>query len=181
MHLLPLLPLPFLLTTLTTLTTAQSLTDIPPCAQTSALESLTSTNCQINDFPCICRNEAFLASLLPVVREACSPDELAQVTAIAQNLCRENGVTLDIPTTTTSAGEEQQPTTTMMTGGGGGGMATGTGGAGTNNNGTVGSTGMPSPTQVVQEPGSGAGVVGASLGAVLLLGGGAVAVGGFLL
>ncbi|KAL8993360.1 MAG: hypothetical protein Q9169_006412 [Polycauliona sp. 2 TL-2023] len=64
------------LLTLLSTSTAQSLSDVPPCATSAALESFTSSGCDLADAACICSNQDFLDGLLPVVREACTPEEL---------------------------------------------------------------------------------------------------------
>lgn len=55
---------------------AQSISDIPNCAMTSALESISSTKCEISDFKCICNNKAWITSLLPKIEKDCNADDL---------------------------------------------------------------------------------------------------------
>ncbi|KAI4140793.1 MAG: hypothetical protein L6R39_005655, partial [Caloplaca ligustica] len=149
------------LTTLTTFTHAQSLADIPTCASTAALQSFTSTGCQLTDFPCICNDQSFLTSLLPVVEAACSPEDLQKTTAFTQKLCRDNGVTLNIPTGAASsasatATDGMAATSTMAAA-----TASGSGGAGNGGNGTTGGRPTtPTPTPQAQPPNSGVGGMG---------------------
>lgn len=42
----------------------------------AAFSSITSTGCQITEVECICKDQSFLSSLLPVVEKACSPADL---------------------------------------------------------------------------------------------------------
>ncbi|KAI4179684.1 MAG: hypothetical protein LQ346_007150, partial [Caloplaca aetnensis] len=136
LHLLSLL----LLTTTTT--TAQSLTDVPSCASGPAISSFASTGCSPTDIPCICRNQGFLTSLLPVVEAACSPEDLQKTIAFTEKLCGDNGVSISI----TTSGSTMEPTAT--TGSSStlpAASASGTGGSLNPGNGTVGG-GVVTPT-----------------------------------
>ncbi|KAL8847273.1 MAG: hypothetical protein Q9198_011238 [Flavoplaca austrocitrina] len=64
------------LLTLLSSSAAQSLSDVPACASEAALSSFTNSGCPLTDAACICRNQGFLDSLLPVVQDQCSPEEL---------------------------------------------------------------------------------------------------------
>ena len=75
---------------------AQSISDVPHCAvcesatifnvvrcptkytaqAQAAYSSISSTGCQIQEIACICKDQSFVASLLPVVEKACSPADL---------------------------------------------------------------------------------------------------------
>ena len=49
-----------------------------PCISQAqaAFSSIGSTGCQITEIDCICKDQAFLASLLPVVEESCDRADL---------------------------------------------------------------------------------------------------------
>ncbi|KAL8860842.1 MAG: hypothetical protein Q9178_002872 [Gyalolechia marmorata] len=89
------------LLTLLSTSTAQSLNDIPACASEAALSSFTNSGCTVGDNACICRNQDFLSSLLPVVEANCSPEEVQRTVEFTTNFCRGAGVTLDITTSGT--------------------------------------------------------------------------------
>ncbi|MCJ1467655.1 hypothetical protein MMC07_006280 [Pseudocyphellaria aurata] len=82
---------------------AQNLGDIPQCAQTAALDSITSTGCGITDFQCICNSQSWLKSLLPDIEKQCSADDLSKTEEFASNLCAGQGVSLTFSATATAA------------------------------------------------------------------------------
>ncbi|KAL8939800.1 MAG: hypothetical protein Q9216_003151, partial [Gyalolechia sp. 2 TL-2023] len=84
-----------LLLTLYTSTSAQS-PSVPPCASTAAFESITSTGCQLTDFPCICRDTTFLRTLLPIVQSRCSEEDFQKTVDFTQGLCRDSGVPISV-------------------------------------------------------------------------------------
>jgi hypothetical protein len=73
---------------------AQSIGDVPQCAvswivltcramltlfflqKEAAFSSISSTGCQITDVNCICKDQSFINSLLPVVEKKCNPADL---------------------------------------------------------------------------------------------------------
>ena len=73
---------------------AQSIGDVPQCAvswivltcramltlvflqEEAAFSSISSTGCQITDVNCICKDQSFMNSLLPVVEKSCNPADL---------------------------------------------------------------------------------------------------------
>ncbi|KAL8927610.1 MAG: hypothetical protein Q9172_001320 [Xanthocarpia lactea] len=87
------------LLTLLSTSTAQSLNDVPTCASQAALNSFANSGCTLGDNACICRNQDFLSSLLPVVERNCSPEEVQRTVEFTRNFCRDAGVTLELPTT----------------------------------------------------------------------------------
>ena len=110
------------------------------CADTqtqAALSSLTSTGCQIADVGCICKDQSFINSLLPVVEKACDPADLqssscdlsimrtvisdfftAETVDFAETFCKSAGITLTVPTvaqTTSSATTSTQIVESLIT------------------------------------------------------------------
>ncbi|KAI4278666.1 MAG: hypothetical protein L6R38_005195 [Xanthoria sp. 2 TBL-2021] len=98
------------LLTLLSTSAAQSLNDVPGCASQAALSSFTSSGCAISDPACICKNQNFLDSLLPVVTEACSPEELQRTVEFTQKFCANAGVNLAIPTSSAASPTATEPT-----------------------------------------------------------------------
>ncbi|CAF9912943.1 MAG: hypothetical protein HETSPECPRED_001267 [Heterodermia speciosa] len=85
---------------------AQGISDLPECATQAAFSSLTSTGCQISDIGCICKDQSFISSLLPVVEKACSPADLQKTVDFAEAFCKSAGISLTVPAvaqTTSSA------------------------------------------------------------------------------
>ncbi|KAI4123304.1 MAG: hypothetical protein LQ338_005329 [Usnochroma carphineum] len=121
---------------------AQSINDVPQCASTPALQAFTSTGCQLTDFSCICKDQSFITSLLPVVQKACSPEDFQKTLTFTQNLCKANGAPLSI-TTSASSAETTSVTSTLPAA-----SASGTGGSlhpGNSTNGGKPTTPSPSP------------------------------------
>ncbi|KAL8751642.1 MAG: hypothetical protein Q9184_006005, partial [Pyrenodesmia sp. 2 TL-2023] len=118
------------------------------------------------EISCICRDQGFLTSLLPVVQAACSPEDLQRTIAFTENLCRDNGVTISI-TTGASASE---PTTVTSSSTLPAASASGTGGLGGSGNGTGGGVTTPTPTPAAA-PGSGVEGMGALVNFGMLVGG----------
>ena len=42
----------------------------------AAFSSISSTGCQLTDIDCICKDQSFITSLLPIVEKDCSPADL---------------------------------------------------------------------------------------------------------
>ncbi|MCJ1224468.1 hypothetical protein MMC12_001113 [Toensbergia leucococca] len=91
------------MTTAASITTAQSISDVPACAETAALSSISSTGCQLTDFKCICTDQSFISSLLPVVQNSCSAADFQKTITFTQNLCSSVGITLNIASITAAA------------------------------------------------------------------------------
>lgn len=73
---------------------AQGLADLPPCAATCAQQGLAATGCNLLDVGCICRNSAFINSLVPCIKTGCSQADQEKTIQFAQNLCAGAQVTL---------------------------------------------------------------------------------------
>ncbi|MCJ1357548.1 MAG: hypothetical protein MMC33_007544 [Icmadophila ericetorum] len=86
-----------LATILLSLSNAQNLGDLPTCAQTPTLTGIASTGCGATDIQCVCKDQSFLNSLLPVLEKACDPSDVAKAVAFAEQLCAESGVTITAP------------------------------------------------------------------------------------
>ncbi|MCJ1240767.1 hypothetical protein MMC14_008771 [Varicellaria rhodocarpa] len=78
-------------------TQAQSLSELPTCAEGPAVTAIGSTKCPLTDLKCICSNTAFLSSLQPVIQKDCSAADYAKALAFASQLCLSSGVTLSVP------------------------------------------------------------------------------------
>ncbi|KAL8836411.1 MAG: hypothetical protein Q9176_006350 [Flavoplaca citrina] len=91
------------LLTLLSTSAAQSLGDVPACASEAALSSFTNSGCPLTDPACICRNQGFLDSLLPVVQAECSPEELQRTIEFTRGYCSDAGVDLAISTSADAA------------------------------------------------------------------------------
>ncbi|MCJ1427788.1 hypothetical protein MMC29_005693 [Sticta canariensis] len=83
---------------------AQSLNDIPSCATTAAVESISSTKCEITDYKCICNNKAWITSLLPKIEKVCNADDLKKTEDFALKLCAAQSVTLSFSDTASATG-----------------------------------------------------------------------------
>ncbi|KAL8671758.1 MAG: hypothetical protein Q9168_003753 [Polycauliona sp. 1 TL-2023] len=154
------------LLTLLSTTSAQSLGDIPSCATEPALKAITSSGCAISDAPCICKNRSFLDGLLPVVKAACSPEELQKTIDFTTKFCGDAGVNL---AATSSSADASSPTTATSSAAVSAPSATSANGTMTPGNSTEG--GMPnSPSPSPQAaPASGvAGLVGMAKNAGVL-------------
>lgn len=165
---------PLVLLASCTMAQSPSSASVPTCAQAAAFSSLTSTGCQLTDFPCICRDTSFLATLLPVVESSCSEEDFQKTVEFTQGLCKDAGVPITVgssvsasastSTSTATVGEEVTSTvvasvSASATGSVGVGNVTGTAGGNgtTSGNGTV--QGSPSPSPQAGD-GSGAGSLG---------------------
>ncbi|KAL8654920.1 MAG: hypothetical protein Q9226_003244 [Calogaya cf. arnoldii] len=104
----------FSLLTLLSTTTAQSLSDVPGCASQAAFNSITGSGCPITDAACICRNQDFLDSLLPVVREACTPEEFQKTVEFTRQFCGNAGVEPAITTDAASSTATDSTTSTAV-------------------------------------------------------------------
>ncbi|KAI4256053.1 MAG: hypothetical protein L6R42_006428 [Xanthoria sp. 1 TBL-2021] len=143
------------LLTLLSTSAAQSLNDVPECASQAALKSFTSSGCAISDPACICRNQNFLDSLLPVVREACSPEEFQRTVDFTRQFCGNAGVDLAIPTSSVAspaATDSTTPTTVAVP------SAAASNGTMTPGNSTEG--GAPQSPDPTPQPAPGSGVAG---------------------
>lgn len=100
--------------------------------QTKAtLANIQASGCQITDVACICKDQSFIYSLLPVVQKACPPDdvqskcEYMETDALAdwstetldftRKLCKTAGITLtvSIPPTAGAASSAPAPASTV--------------------------------------------------------------------
>ncbi|KAL8906826.1 MAG: hypothetical protein Q9171_006106 [Xanthocarpia ochracea] len=135
------------LLTLLSTSTAQSLNDVPACASEAAISSFTNSGCTLGDNACVCRNQDFVSSLLPVVRSNCSPEEFQRTVELATNLCREAGVTLDVTTSAASPTATDSPSSSTIAAS----TATASNGSLTPGNGTQGGT-PQSPDPSPQPP-----------------------------
>ncbi|KAL8785615.1 MAG: hypothetical protein Q9213_003269 [Squamulea squamosa] len=152
------------LLTLLSTSTAQSLSDVPACASQAALNSFTNSGCPLTDAACICKNPNYLSSLLPVVRAACSPEELQNglhyptgTVEFTRKFCADAGVNLQITTSASSSAATETPTSTLAAPG-----ATASNGTTLNpGNSTVGGAPQPANPTPQSPPISGvAGLVG---------------------
>ncbi|KAL8867207.1 MAG: hypothetical protein Q9174_005811, partial [Haloplaca sp. 1 TL-2023] len=147
--------------------------NIPECATGPAVASFQESGCtDLSDFACICRNQDYISSLLPVIQEACSPEDLQATIDFTTDLCRNNGVP-DFAVSTSSAATEE-PTSTVS-----GAMSTASASGGSMNPGNSTNGGNPvSPGPSPQpNPPSGAmvgaqvsGVLGVAMGAMMVYG-----------
>ncbi|MCJ1301188.1 hypothetical protein MMC08_003987 [Hypocenomyce scalaris] len=95
---------------------AQSLSDLPTCAQGPAEAGIGATGCALTDFQCICTAQAFISSLTTEIQSACSPSDQAATLAFAQQLCGSVGVTIPSPSSAAAASPAATtPMTTAMT------------------------------------------------------------------
>ncbi|KAL9593346.1 MAG: hypothetical protein Q9179_005938 [Wetmoreana sp. 5 TL-2023] len=135
---------------------AQSFNDVPECASKPALAAFTSSGCSLTDLPCICKNQNFISSLLPVVKNACPPEDLKSV-----------------PITISTSSIASSPTSTLA---GGTAAPSGSGGPSVPGNSTGGPLTSPSPSPQAA-PFSGAvglmeetGMLGSMVGALVACG-----------
>jgi len=80
-----------------------SISDLPTCAVTPALQAIGSTGCSATDLACVCKNQAFIASLTPAIKAGCSAADYQKAVTTAACLCAQAGVTLNIPSSSASA------------------------------------------------------------------------------
>jgi len=83
------------------LVTAQSISDIPACAQTCLLPALQKTGCDLTDFKCSCSNSAFVSGSSACIQTACSAADVVKAAQATYLLCKSVGVT--IPTAAVSS------------------------------------------------------------------------------
>jgi hypothetical protein len=81
---------------------AQSIADIPACAQTCLLPALQATGCNLTDFKCSCSNKDFVSGSTACILKACSAADAEKAAAATYALCKSVGVT--IPTQPVSGG-----------------------------------------------------------------------------
>ncbi|KAF3938009.1 hypothetical protein ABW19_dt0208605 [Dactylella cylindrospora] len=81
---------------------AQSIGDIPACAQTCLLPALQATGCDLTDFACSCSNTEFVSGSTACILESCSADDAEKAAAATYALCLSVGVT--IPTVPVGGG-----------------------------------------------------------------------------
>ncbi|KAL8816422.1 MAG: hypothetical protein Q9223_004562 [Gallowayella weberi] len=139
------------LLTLLSTSTAQSFADVPRCASQAAINSFTNAGCALNDFPCICKNQNFLASLVPVVEKACTPEELKKTVDFTTQFCLKAGVPIAV--TTSGAASTSTPTSTVAAP-----MATASNGTLIPGNSTQG--GVPQSPNPTPQPAPNSGVAG---------------------
>jgi len=80
---------------------AQSIADIPACAQTCLLPALQATGCDLTDFKCSCSNKEFVSGSTACILKTCSPADAEKAAKATYELCLAAGVT--IPTGVPSA------------------------------------------------------------------------------
>ncbi|KAF2665983.1 hypothetical protein BT63DRAFT_427768 [Microthyrium microscopicum] len=73
---------------------AQSLSDLPKCAQTCVGTSLGSTGCSSLQIDCICKSSKWISDLSCCVAGTCSTADQQNTITFAQQLCQTVGVTL---------------------------------------------------------------------------------------
>ncbi|CAO1599016.1 MAG: hypothetical protein LQ349_001593 [Xanthoria aureola] len=144
------------LLTLFSTSTAQSISDVPRCAYQAALDSFTGSGCAISNAACICKNQNFLDSLLPVVRAACSPEELQRTVEFTTQFCANAGV--DLAITTSSAAASPTATDSTISSAGAAPSATASNGTLTPGNSTGG--GAPQSPDPTPQPAPDSGVAG---------------------
>ena len=101
---------------------AQSLSDIPVCAE-KCLTSLRNTGCSNTDVACICASTAFTVDFKNCVEGACSSADQQTILKIAQSVCggaNTSGATSAATTTGSAATTSHSvlPTTTINHGNG---------------------------------------------------------------
>ncbi|KAM0803159.1 hypothetical protein BDR22DRAFT_89603 [Usnea florida] len=92
-----------------------SLADIPSCAEQVAFSSLNSTGCTLSDYSCLCKDQSFISSLLPVVEKDCSPADLQKTIETTESFCDGVGITIAVPTSTQYAAPSASPIATPNT------------------------------------------------------------------
>ncbi|KAL6404499.1 hypothetical protein AUP68_13892 [Ilyonectria robusta] len=99
---------------------AQDLTSLPACAQTCALNAISSTGCAPTDAKCICESTSFLSSVESCISTACNATDQQATLTFAQQFCSSAGVTYHAATqattqTTTGSSTAPIPTTLITT------------------------------------------------------------------
>ncbi|KAL9619950.1 MAG: hypothetical protein Q9160_005507 [Pyrenula sp. 1 TL-2023] len=101
MHLLPSLPFlaSLILSALPLLPTnhfvnAQSLSDLPSCAQQAGLSGITASGCAVQDITCICSQTPFIATLRQYICKSCSVADQNASLQFAQRLCATVGISI---------------------------------------------------------------------------------------
>ncbi|EWC46188.1 hypothetical protein DRE_04566 [Drechslerella stenobrocha 248] len=82
---------------------AQSIGDIPACAQTCLLPALQATGCDLTDFKCSCSNKDFVSG------STASASDAEKAAAATYGLCKSVGVTIEtqpVPGATSPAASE---------------------------------------------------------------------------
>ncbi|ETN38354.1 uncharacterized protein HMPREF1541_06389 [Cyphellophora europaea CBS 101466] len=71
------------------LVAAQSLSDLPACATTCALNSISSTGCAVTDNACICGNQGFLSGVQQCITApgGCNEADVQATLAFAATFC----------------------------------------------------------------------------------------------
>ncbi|RVD80203.1 uncharacterized protein DFL_008108 [Arthrobotrys flagrans] len=91
---------------------AAQLDQIPTCALTCAITSLSGTGCAQTDIACICEASSFLTGILSCIQGSCNAEEIEQTLGAAQVLCASAGVTISVPgSEPTTTAPEPEPTT----------------------------------------------------------------------
>ncbi|KAG9237425.1 hypothetical protein BJ875DRAFT_481349 [Amylocarpus encephaloides] len=75
---------------------AQTVADLPQCAQGPILDAFSSSGCQLTDVKCFCEAKTSIASLVAKLPTVCNPSELQITTDFANKLCLASGVTLSL-------------------------------------------------------------------------------------
>ena len=66
---------------------AQSIADIPACAQTCLLPALQATGCSMTDFNCICGSAQFVSGSKACILKACSTADAEKAAKATYQLC----------------------------------------------------------------------------------------------
>lgn len=96
---------------------AQSIGDIPSCAQTCLLPALQATGCDLTDFKCSCSNTEFVTGSTACIQKACSPADQEKAAKATYELCKSVGVEIPTqpptqPAPSTTEAPEPAPTVT---------------------------------------------------------------------
>jgi len=70
---------------------------LPTCAESCALNAISSTGCAVTDFHCICTASSFLAGVESCISTACSAADQEATLQYAEQLCGSVGVTITPP------------------------------------------------------------------------------------
>ncbi|KAF7509944.1 hypothetical protein GJ744_007258 [Endocarpon pusillum] len=73
------------------LVSAQSLADLPPCAQQAGLAAIQASGCAITNVTCICEKQTVFDELRAAISE-CSADDQTSANAFANTLCGAAGI-----------------------------------------------------------------------------------------
>ncbi|KIW63402.1 hypothetical protein PV04_10249 [Phialophora macrospora] len=76
---------------------AQSVLDLPQCAQQPILEGFSASGCSLVDIACVCNNDGFVNGLIALIPTVCNEAEVAETIKFASDMCFAYGVTLDLP------------------------------------------------------------------------------------